>query len=401
MQTISFGPDIGKSVLIIVDMQNDFLHPDGNFSHIAAEHPEFKIDMPFLVGTIPNVKRLAGAFRAAERPVVYLAHVLKPDYSDAAFPYWRVGIEPGSGNRTHCVEGTWGAQIIDDLKPQEGEHLVVKKGFGGFSNTPLDTVLRNMGVTTCVVSGVTTCVCVSNTVRGGIEYNYRMIVVSDAVAEIDRATHETELKTMARIFADVKTTDEVIGMLGASDPEWVFRWLSTPSLEHDCLERDTHRIGAEFAGYCLGKRLDDSLRINASACSYLIHQRIAQHERSGIGSDIRDDLVQVQHCDLEVGKPGSLQRVLDLIDPMVAERHLIKLWRIVRKKSGEYIGDQATDRVVGCESQTLNRYRPLLTSTRCASRWPLSLSGKNMTPNWHTSTSKLVSGNGRAVASAG
>ena len=215
MQAVSKGPNIDKSALLIVDMQNDFLHRDGSFSHIAREHPEAKIDMPFLVGTIPKVKRLADAFRARGRPVVYLAHVLKPDYSDAAFPYWRVGIEPASGNRTHCVEGTWGAQNIDDLKRQEGEHLVVKKGFGGFSNTPLDTVLRNMGVTTCVVSGVTTCVCVSTTVRGGVEYNYRMILASDAVAEVDQVTHEAELKTMARVFADVKTTDKVIEMLGS------------------------------------------------------------------------------------------------------------------------------------------------------------------------------------------
>src|SRR5712675_3257232 len=214
MQAVA-GPNIDKSDFLIVDMQNDFLHRDGSFTHIAREHPEAKIDMPFLIGAIPNVKRLADAFRAASRPVVYLAHVLKPDYSDAAFPYWRVGIEPASGNRTHCVEGTWGVQIIDDLKPQGGEHLVVKKGFGGFSNTSLDTVLRNMGVNTCVVSGVTTCVCVSTTVRGGVEYNYRMILVSDAVAEVDQATHEAELKTMARISADVKTTDEVIGILAA------------------------------------------------------------------------------------------------------------------------------------------------------------------------------------------
>ena len=109
--------------------------------------------------------------------------------------------------------GSWGAQIIDDLMPQDGEHLVVKKGFGGFSNTPLDTILRNMGVTTCVACGVTTCVCVSTTIRGGVEYNYRMIVVGDAVADVDRSTHEAELRTMARIFADVKTTDEVVGML--------------------------------------------------------------------------------------------------------------------------------------------------------------------------------------------
>jgi nicotinamidase-related amidase len=213
MQATGKGPNIHRSALLIVDMQNDFLHRDGNFNHIAREHPEANIDMRFLIGTIPNVKRLAEAFRTAGRPVVYLAHVLKPGYSDAAFPYWRVAIEPTSGNRTHCVEGTWGAQIIDDLKPQEDDHLIVKKGFGGFSNTPLDTILRNMGVTTCVACGVTTCVCVSTTIRGGVEYNYRMIVVSDAVAEVDRTTHEAELKTMARIFADVKSTDEVVGMV--------------------------------------------------------------------------------------------------------------------------------------------------------------------------------------------
>jgi len=94
-------------------------------------------------------------FRAAGRPVVYLAHMVKPDYSDAQFPYWRVGLGPGA-SRPFIVEGTWGAQIIDALQPRAGEHLVIKKGFGGFANTPLDTILRTMGVTTCVVAGVTT-----------------------------------------------------------------------------------------------------------------------------------------------------------------------------------------------------------------------------------------------------
>jgi nicotinamidase-related amidase len=215
MEMKAIGPDIEKSALVIVDMQNDFLHPDGSFAHIAREHPEAKIDLPFLTGTIPHVKRLADTFRRAGRPVVYVAHVLKPDYSDATWPYWRLGMEPESGNQTHCVEGTWGAEIIDELKPKEGEHLIIKKGFGGFSNTPLDTVLRNLGVTTCVVCGVTTCVCVSTTIRGGVEYNYRMILASDGVAEVDRDTHNAELRTMARIFADVTTTDEVIAMLGS------------------------------------------------------------------------------------------------------------------------------------------------------------------------------------------
>jgi nicotinamidase-related amidase len=51
------------------------------------------------------------------------------------------------------------------------------------------------------------------TIRGGVEHNYHMILVKDAVAEVSRDTHEAELKTMDRIFADVKTTDEVLAML--------------------------------------------------------------------------------------------------------------------------------------------------------------------------------------------
>jgi ureidoacrylate peracid hydrolase len=205
MPVVGKGPEIDKSALIIVDMQNDFLHRDGNFAHIAREHPEANIDLPFLIGTIPNVKRLAD-FRAAERPVVYLAHVLKPDYSDAAFPYWRLRMEQGGGNRTHGMEGTWGAQVINELSPQEGEYLVVKRGFGGFSNTPLDTILRNMGVTTCV--------CESTTTRGGVEYNYRMIVVSDAVAEVDRTTHEAELIAERKLRRRQLTDDGNVEITG-------------------------------------------------------------------------------------------------------------------------------------------------------------------------------------------
>jgi nicotinamidase-related amidase len=207
------GPDIARAALVVVDMQNDFVHPEGGFAHRARANPEAKIDMPFLMGTVPEAKRLADAFRKAGRPVVYIAHVLKPDYSDAQFPYWRHARGDLASNRTFITEGTWGADIIDELKPKEGEHLVVKKGFGGFANTPLDTILRNLGVTTCVVCGVTTCVCVSTTVRGGVEHNYRMVLVKDAVAEVNRETHNAELDTMQRVFADVKSVDEVVAML--------------------------------------------------------------------------------------------------------------------------------------------------------------------------------------------
>ena len=56
------GPDIDKSALLIVDMQNDFVHPEGGFARLAREAPEAGIDMPFLMGTIPYVQQLADAF---------------------------------------------------------------------------------------------------------------------------------------------------------------------------------------------------------------------------------------------------------------------------------------------------------------------------------------------------
>ena len=94
------GSEIDKSALVIVDMQNDFLHPDGGFAHLAREHPDAKIDMPFLMSTIPHVKRLAHGFRRAGRPVVYVTQVLRPDYSGAAFPYWRATKGSTSENRS-------------------------------------------------------------------------------------------------------------------------------------------------------------------------------------------------------------------------------------------------------------------------------------------------------------
>jgi nicotinamidase-related amidase len=209
------GPEIARAALIIVDMQNDFVHPDGGFAQLAREQPELKIDMPFLMDTVPQVRRLVAAFRKSGRPVVHVATWLKSNYSDAQFPYWRAMRGEHSGNRTFITEGTWGAKIVEELAPEDGEHIVVKKGFGGFSNTPLDTILRNMNVNTCVLTGVTTCVCVSTTVRGGNEHNYNMVIVSDGVAEVHRDTHDAELKTMQRIFADVKTTDEVMAMLNS------------------------------------------------------------------------------------------------------------------------------------------------------------------------------------------
>lgn len=201
-----------KAVLIVVDMQNDFIHEDGHIGLLAKENAPF--DMEFLASPVPNIKRLAAAFRAADSPVIYLMMVLKPDYSDACFPYWRFRqLTHQPTERQPLMEGTWGAQIVKELTPEKGDYVVVKKGYGGFYNTPLEPMLRNLGVDTCAIAGVNTPVCVSTTCREGVSRNFRMIVVSDGTASLSRESHEAELSILAKPFADIKTTDEVIEML--------------------------------------------------------------------------------------------------------------------------------------------------------------------------------------------
>jgi nicotinamidase-related amidase len=62
------GPDIRTSALIVVDMQNDFVHPEGHFGYVARQFPERNIDMAFLTSSVGPVKRLVDAFRSAEQP---------------------------------------------------------------------------------------------------------------------------------------------------------------------------------------------------------------------------------------------------------------------------------------------------------------------------------------------
>ena len=213
------GAAIERSALIVVDMQNDFVSEGGYFDRMAKRYPELGIDREFLASTIPTIKKLVNAFRTAGRAVVYIKHVLEADYLDACFPYWKMPEDPDPIESQFIVEGTWGAAIVDELTPAPGEKVVAKKGFNGFHRTPLESILRNLGVTTCVMTGVTTCVCVSSTTRAGVERNFRMIFVSDSTAEIHRDWHEGELATMNWVYAEVKTTDEVLAMLDPLQPE--------------------------------------------------------------------------------------------------------------------------------------------------------------------------------------
>lgn len=197
--------------LIIVDMQNDFIHDNGfvkKFSE-GAGVPKSALDL--LKDPIPYIKELAEFFRRKGKEVIYIYTAWAPDYSDVAVPLKKMH---DKAKEAGClVEGSWGARIVEELTPQKTDHLVLKKAYGGFFQTSLDRVLRNLGIKTLVMTGVATNFCVETTTREAVAYGYDIIFVSDATATFDPEGHKATLKVIAMGFGEVMSTKEVRELL--------------------------------------------------------------------------------------------------------------------------------------------------------------------------------------------
>jgi len=200
-----------NSALIIVDMQNDFIHKDGfvpNYSQ-GVGVPAGAFDL--LRAPIPLIKKLSDAFRTRSLPVIYIYTAWRPDYSDVALPLKKMRRKAQENGA--LVIGSWGAQIIDELRPRSGDHMIMKKAYGGFFQTPLDRTLRNLGVTTLFMTGVATNYCVETTTREAVGYGYDVILVSDGAATFDPQGHQATLNVIAGGFGEVMSTDEVLEIL--------------------------------------------------------------------------------------------------------------------------------------------------------------------------------------------
>ncbi|HSO20276.1 MAG TPA: isochorismatase family cysteine hydrolase [Desulfosarcina sp.] len=166
-----------KSALIVVDMLNDFIDAHGAL-YCGQSAREI----------IPFVRLRLEAHRRAGNLVVFLhdAHA-EDDLEFEKFP-------------KHCVAGTWGSRVIDDLSPQEGEKVLPKTRYSGFYGTDLEKVLAEFGPQSVEVVGVCTSICVMDTVGGLANRDYRTTVPAAGVADFDAEAHRFALQRMERLY---------------------------------------------------------------------------------------------------------------------------------------------------------------------------------------------------------
>lgn len=170
--------DIGRTALVVIDMQRDFVEPGGFGSTLGN-------DVTRLQAIVPTVRALLDAWRGVGGLVVHTREGHRPDLSDCP-PAKRLRGEPalrigdiGPMGRI-LVAGQPGHAIVAELAPRDGEIVVDKPGKGAFHATGLDERLRERGITHLLFAGVTTEVCVQTSMREANDRGYDCLLVEDA-----------------------------------------------------------------------------------------------------------------------------------------------------------------------------------------------------------------------------
>jgi ureidoacrylate peracid hydrolase len=199
------------TALIVVDMQNGYLHPQGSFARLWPKIEKsangVELDLSRLRRAIPGCVRLVAEARRAKVPIIYLTYVYRPDYKDGG-----VLIEeliPALRTVGYVADGTWDAEIVNELTPRDEDFIVKKARYSGFHATQLETVLSSLHATDLVICGVTTHFCVECTARDAHMRDFRVVIARDATDETNETWKETSLASFATGFGWVMTVDEI------------------------------------------------------------------------------------------------------------------------------------------------------------------------------------------------
>ena len=177
-QPYAFDFPAGKLALVVIDMQRDFIE-EGGFGSVLGN------DVRPLARIVPTVRRLLDAFRAARLPIVHTREGHVPDLSDCppskrARGRGALTIGDAGPMGRILVDGEPGNDLVPDLAALPGETVLLKPGKGAFYATPLDGLLKGLGVNHLVFAGVTTEVCVQTTMREANDRGYECLLAEDA-----------------------------------------------------------------------------------------------------------------------------------------------------------------------------------------------------------------------------
>jgi ureidoacrylate peracid hydrolase len=181
-----------RTAVLVIDMLNDFCKPGGAMVLSGYER------------LVAPQRAIIEAARETGARVIFVVDSHRPNLQrDREFL-----------KRTpHCLEGSWGARVIDDLEARSDDIYVIKRRYSAFFNTDLDLTLRDLEVTTVIVMGVVTNICVRSTVHDAFFLGYQVVVPEDAVAATGPREQDSSLYDIATHFGIVSDSRTVVAGL--------------------------------------------------------------------------------------------------------------------------------------------------------------------------------------------
>lgn len=192
-----------RTALLVIDMQNGWCHPQGAMTRAG-------VDMAAQQAIVPNVRRLVETCRALGTDVIWCLQQHLPE--DVTQQRRRIDSHLKKRNILPAPRGTWDAELVDELKQvaHPDDHYVVKHRMSAFYATTLEALLRILGVSHLVVSGVSTNVCVESTIRDAYFRDFDITVVKDCIASTFPDLHHATLKNVEIYFGEVVTLNDFI-----------------------------------------------------------------------------------------------------------------------------------------------------------------------------------------------
>ena len=187
---MSYDPD--STAIVVVDMQNGFCHPDGSLYAPASEE------------AIEPVSEVVELGRNAGASIVFTRDVHPPEQFEENHYY-----DEFDRWGEHVVEGTWDAELVEELQPREEDHVVVKHTYDAFYRTDLEGYLDTHGINDLLICGTLANVCVLHTAGSAGLRDYRPVVVQDALGFIEEDHREYALEHADWLFGETTERDAI------------------------------------------------------------------------------------------------------------------------------------------------------------------------------------------------
>lgn len=208
--------DSGRTAFISIDMQTDFCGKNGYVDVMGY-------DLTLTAAPIKPIKNVLEEIRGTDIKVIHTREGHSPDLSDAPFNKILrskiigngigIGDKPKDGLGKLLIRGEKNWDIIDELYPIEGEYVIDKAGKGAFTTSNIHMILKNLGITHLVISGITTDVCVHTIMREANDYGYWCILLKDATGATDYGNYEAAVKSIKMqggVFGNVTDSEKFI-----------------------------------------------------------------------------------------------------------------------------------------------------------------------------------------------